>query len=100
MLISKSVLCSSKAYSLDDVAQLYAIKTIEAMKTKLNKRAFEIEVSALGQLSHPNIVALVEVVQRRSLSYVVMEYCAGGDLRSLLDYFIDSRWVNSAHLES
>ena len=61
------------------------------MKTNLDKLAFESEVSALGQLSHPNIVALVEVIQKRSTNYVVMEYCAGGDLRSFINFYIDSQ---------
>jgi serine/threonine protein kinase len=49
----------------------------------------EDEAFALSQLSHPNIVSFVELVECKTSSYLVMEYCEGGDLRTLLNSYVE-----------
>jgi serine/threonine protein kinase len=49
------------------------------------------EVFVLGQLSHPNIVSFVELIEARHHKYIVMEYCEGGDLRSLISMAVKSK---------
>jgi serine/threonine protein kinase len=43
------------------------------------------EVALVGMFDHPNIVQFVEVIQTPELICIVMEYCDGGDLLSLLE---------------
>jgi serine/threonine protein kinase len=53
-------------------------------------QAFSDEVSTLRHLAHPNIVGFVDVIQHQDIKCIIMEYCDGGDLRSLLDETIAS----------
>ena len=62
-----------------------AIKEINL--TKLNSRlrqSLESEVSILKRISHPHIVMLLEVLESHGRLYLIMEYCAGGDLAHLI----------------
>ncbi|GBG29958.1 Serine/threonine-protein kinase ATG1a [Hondaea fermentalgiana] len=62
-----------------------AIKAISRAKlTKKLERNLQKEVSILQGLTHINIVALYETVETHRHIYLVMEYCAGGDLHALL----------------
>ncbi len=47
---------------------------------KQNRRQLEIEATLAGKLVHPNIVTTYEAVIGDSMSYIVMEYVAGGTL--------------------
>ncbi|CAL8462240.1 g1771 [Coccomyxa elongata] len=61
--------------------QLVAIKEISTDKlNKKLKQSLESEVSILKQITHKNIVQLLEVIEVRDRMYLVMEYCSGGDL--------------------
>jgi serine/threonine-protein kinase ULK/ATG1 len=60
---------------------LAAIKEINL--TKLNARlrqSLESEISVLSRISHPNVVQLYEVLETNNRMFLIMEYCAGGDL--------------------
>lgn len=46
---------------------------------------FQREGEALGQLNHPNIVAVLDMVEDDGQHYLIMEYVGGGSLRDLLD---------------
>lgn len=43
------------------------------------------EVSALNKLRHPNIVQCYGVVSQPPVQCLVLEFCSGGDIRTLLD---------------
>lgn len=73
--------------------QLFAVKAIKNFQTSLDERLLQDEITALSSLSHPHVVALSEVVQDCSRTYVVMEFCSGGDLRRLLNYYLDAGYV-------
>lgn len=65
--------------------EFVAIKVIE--RQKLNKKLLEnlsLEISILKSIRHPNIVRLYEVYHSNRFVYLIMEYCAGGDLAYLL----------------
>lgn len=65
--------------------EFVAIKVIE--RQKLNKKLLEnlsLEISILKSIRHPNIVRLYEVYHSDLFVYLIMEYCAGGDLAHLL----------------
>jgi serine/threonine protein kinase len=49
------------------------------------------EVFVLGQLAHPNIVSFVDLIEARHHRYIIMEYCEGGDLRSMINRAIGSK---------
>jgi serine/threonine protein kinase len=51
----------------------------------------EDEVFVLRQLSHPNIVSFVDMVEARRYKYIIMEYCEGGDLRGLINQAIKTK---------
>ena len=59
-------------------------KTSEVSQTSEVFARFAREGEALRQLSHPNIVRIVAAVQEQGRHCLVMEYAAGGSLRSVL----------------
>jgi serine/threonine protein kinase len=70
-------------------SQMFALKTFKTAmddKTTLSK-LIDTEIELLKHLSHPNIVSFHELLVHDgdSEQRVTMEYCAGGDLSSLLN---------------
>ncbi|DBA73921.1 TPA: hypothetical protein ACH3X2_009570 [Trebouxia sp. C0005] len=64
-----------------ETGKVVAIKEISTDRlNKKLKQSLESEVSILKQIRHKNIVHLEDVVEESSYLYLVMEYCAGGDL--------------------
>jgi serine/threonine protein kinase len=63
-----------------------AIKVILPSKEHSEKflKRFEREAKALAQLSHPNIVKVIDYGEYEGLPYLVMEYLSGGTLKSKL----------------
>ena len=51
------------------------------------------EVAALTQLRHPHIVHYLGAVQEPPTHCLVLEYCAGGDLRSALRAAVPAGFV-------
>jgi 5'-AMP-activated protein kinase catalytic alpha subunit len=65
--------------------QLFAIKAINRHNLcpkQINR--LQQEVFLAGTLSHPSIVHFEEIIETRTHICIVMEYCGGGDLLSLL----------------
>lgn len=62
-----------------------AVKEINLSKLNSKLRqSLESEVSILKRVRHENIVTLLEVVEEEGRLFLVMEYCAGGDLAHFL----------------
>jgi serine/threonine protein kinase len=63
-----------------------AIKVILPGKEQSDKflKRFEREAKALAQLSHPNIVKVIDYGEHDGLPYLVMEYLPGGTLKQKL----------------
>lgn len=62
-----------------------AIKEINLSRLNARLRqSLESEVSILKRISHRNVVQLYEVLEAHGRLFIVMEYCAGGDLAQLL----------------
>lgn len=64
-----------------------AIKAISLKNKKLSKKilhSLEMEIEILGRLRHSNIVTLGEVYKTETNFFLVLEYCAGGDLQRLI----------------
>lgn len=63
-----------------------AIKVILPAKqdTDVFLKRFEREAKALAQLGHPNIVGVMDYGHQNNLPYLVMEFIAGGTLKSRL----------------
>jgi serine/threonine protein kinase len=62
---------------------------VKATVSLSDQQAFRHEVFALRQLSHPNVFSFIDVVHYQRNNCIVMEYCGGGDLRSLLNENIE-----------
>lgn len=58
----------------------YALKIIDKTKCRGKEHMIESEVSILRQVSHPNIVSLIEEFHTQTQLYLVMELVKGGDL--------------------
>lgn len=56
-----------------------AIKAIQ--KNKLEDfETFVNEIKILRNLDHPNIIKLYEIWEWQNICFLVLEYCAGGEL--------------------
>jgi len=64
-----------------------AIKAITRSSEKLTKKVMEnleLEISILRTYRHPNIVCLHDVQKTERHFYLILEYCAGGDVQRLI----------------
>ncbi len=64
-----------------------AIKAINRKSEKITKKVLqnlELEISILQTYRHPNIVCLGEVHKTEQHIFLMLEYCAGGDLQKLI----------------
>ncbi|XP_069071071.1 serine/threonine-protein kinase DCLK3 [Pleurodeles waltl] len=62
------------------VNQHYAMKIIDKSKLKGKEDMIENEISIIKDLSHPNIVKLLDEYETETEIYLIMEYVKGGDL--------------------
>lgn len=58
--------------------ELYALKMIEKHPTEGNR--YEVELSVLRRVRHPNVITLFEVFQSNNKMYMILELATGGDL--------------------
>jgi len=64
----------------------YAIKIIDKKRVQINakgakeQRGFLEEVNILKRLSHPNIIKVVEAIEKEDALYIILELVTGGDL--------------------
>jgi eukaryotic-like serine/threonine-protein kinase len=68
--------------------QTVAIKALKPQAIHENPTRLERfirEADALYQLEHPHIVRVIDTIKYNNLYFIVMEYMAGGSLRSLMD---------------
>lgn len=61
-----------------------AIKVIRKKRVVKLRKQIEMEIQLLQKLDHPNIVQCYGVYEDHSKIFIVMEYCAKGDLSELL----------------
>jgi serine/threonine-protein kinase ULK/ATG1 len=64
-----------------------AIKAIDFKSNKITKKVLEnldLEISILTTYQHPNIVSLKQAHKTDQYIYLILEYCAGGDLQGLI----------------
>lgn len=75
-----------KGYRADDKSQHIAIKAVARSKLKNKKllENLEIEIAILKKIKHPHIVGLMDCERTSTDFYLVMEYCALGDLTFLI----------------
>ncbi|XP_028766074.1 serine/threonine-protein kinase ATG1t [Neltuma alba] len=56
--------------------------------SRLNRRlksSFDCEINLLSSVNHPNIIRLLDVFQEDGCIYLVLEFCAGGNLASYIE---------------
>ncbi|KAJ7092776.1 kinase-like protein [Mycena belliarum] len=73
-----------KGYN-EESHQAVAIKTV--LRQKLSAKLFEnlqSEIQILKSLSHRHITKLIDIVRTERNIYLIMEYCAGGDLTNYI----------------
>ncbi|CAD8071885.1 unnamed protein product [Paramecium sonneborni] len=74
----------SKIQGLDD-DKVYACKELNKHKP-YSKKLFENEVEILKQISHQNIINLIEAFENENSYLIVLEYLRGGSLSQCLKY--------------
>jgi len=77
---------SGPSHSTDELPTVAAIKSIARTK-KLTPKVLanlHTEISILRNHRHPNIVRLFKVSETKDYVYLILEYCAGGDLQGLI----------------
>lgn len=62
----------------------YALKIIDKAKCKGKEDMIDNEVKTLSNISHPNIMALIEEQDSKHMLYLVCEYVRGGDLFDII----------------
>ena len=68
----------------------YATKTLDKRKYSRNEKAksyLENELAILKEISHPNIVKLIEIQETLNYFHVITEYCNGGSLSTCLENY-------------
>ncbi|GJP54833.1 hypothetical protein CLOM_g13862 [Closterium sp. NIES-68] len=75
---SFSVVWRGRRRSTGDAVAIKEIPT-ERLSSKLHE-SLESEIAILRRARHPNIVHLLDIVKTSSRMFLVLEYCAGGDL--------------------
>ena len=83
--VYKAIL-SGPTHSESDLPSVAAIKSIQRSK-KLTPKVLanlQTEITILRNHCHPNIVRLFKVSETSDCVYLVLEYCAGGDLQGLI----------------
>ncbi|KAF3779235.1 Serine/threonine-protein kinase [Nymphaea thermarum] len=62
-----------------------AVKEIDRkqLSAKLNESLLK-EITILGEINHPNIVRMHDVIETGEKIYIVLEYCTGGDLAAYI----------------
>ncbi len=71
-----------------DIGRKVAIKVLHASESKLALERFKNEARTVGELSHPNIVMLLEYGVENNRPYLVMEYLPGISLED---------WIETPH---
>lgn len=75
-----------RGHLTSDKSQHVAIKEVSRAKLKNKKllENLEIEIAILKKIKHPHIVGLIDCERTSTDFYLIMEYCALGDLTFLL----------------
>ena len=71
----------------ETTTETVAIKAINRKSEKITKKVLqnlELEISILHTYRHPNIVCLSHVQKTDKHVFLILEYCAGGDLQKLI----------------
>jgi len=69
------------------IKETVAIKAINRKSEKITKKVLqnlELEISILRTYKHPNIVSMNQVHKTDKNFFLILEYCAGGDLQRLI----------------
>ena len=74
--------------------QKVAIKVIDKSNIE-NQETYLNEFKILTKIDHPNIVNIIEMWEWGHLYFIVMEYCAGGEL---YDYVIQKKIIDEPEL--
>ena len=67
------------------IKEIRVLASPDEAEREEQRRRFEVEFRASGQLSHPNIVTLFDVGQAEDAYFIAMEYVPGRSLQDLLD---------------
>lgn len=77
-----------KAWDINN-KKLVAVKAISNtfLKNEENTKHFHNELKSLDKLKHPNIIRMFSLERTANNHYICLEYCNGGNLSNLLDYY-------------
>ncbi|VDN56232.1 unnamed protein product [Dracunculus medinensis] len=82
--VYKGLSCSSTSNGIRTTVAIKCIDMRTANSSKLSSDCVISEVKILKRLKHKNIVQLYDFQWDKNFIYLIMEYCGGGDLASLI----------------
>lgn len=85
--VYKAVKISNNSSDADSRPEYVAIKRIDRSSNKITQKVLDnldLEISILTTYQHPNIVCLYQAHKTNQYFYLILEYCAGGDLQGLI----------------
>ena len=82
---SKNVYLTTKK----DSEVKYATKVVDKTKYKdpLFEKYLKSEMTVLSNISHPNLIKLIEIKESPEFCFIVTEYCNGGNLSTYFDNY-------------
>lgn len=57
---------------------------MNALKSSREKKNVSRELRLLKILHHPNIVQVMDIIETKSFTFIIMEYCAKGELHDYI----------------
>lgn len=82
------------AHLIWDPKQVYAVKSFLKSDEENKRKVFLAELSFIKEVDHPNIIHFFECYESPTSYDIVMEYCSGGDLVTLVEKNeLDERFI-------
>jgi serine/threonine-protein kinase ULK/ATG1 len=85
--VYKAIKINNSSSDSDFRPEYVAIKRIDRSSNKITQKVLDnldLEISILTTYQHPNIVCLYQAHKTSQYFYLLLEYCAGGDLQGLI----------------
>ncbi|CAD8066563.1 unnamed protein product [Paramecium sonneborni] len=86
--------CLYKGFFKEDETKLIAVKMVKIALFDENPKLLELfkqEIAILQKINHPNIIRILDVLRTNTYVYLILEYCADGNLKKYIARKKDNR---------